>query len=137
MMWKIKSFSFILLHASMWHSTMVTPDVQLNKTHRSYSDINAGVFVYYSYLNVAVLALMIVETKVLICANEGFCIWRRSLAILLRAVLSKTITQSALSVNLFSVNRELYGCTTTSLINKKHIVKYIYSKWLINMHCTQ
>lgn len=67
------------------------------------------------YLSVAVLALMMVETSVLICAKDGFWMCRRSLAMRLSAVLSSTITQSALSVSRFRVSSELYGCTTTSL----------------------
>ena len=72
----------------------------------------------FTYLRVAVLALMIVDTRVLICANEGFCMCRRSLAMRFNAVLSSTMTQSALSVRRFSVSSELYGCTTTSLLEK-------------------
>ena len=50
---------------------------------------------------------MMVETNSLICAKEGFWMCNLSVVILLRAVLSRTTTQSAAWVSLFSVSREL------------------------------
>lgn len=50
--------------------------------------------------------------------------WSLSDAILLSAVLSRTTTQSAHCVSLFSVNKELYGCTTTSLKEENLIDLY-------------
>lgn len=76
------------------------------------------------YRSVVVLTDIIVETSLLICVKLGFWIWSRSDAILLSAVLSKTTTQSAHCVSLFKVNKELYGCTTTSL-------KRIFSLYLL------
>lgn len=55
----------------------------------------------------AVDADMIVDTREFICVNDGVSICRRSVAMRLRAVLSRTTTQSALRVNRFSVNNEL------------------------------
>ena len=58
---------------------------------------------------------MTVETRLLVCAKEGFSRCRRSTAMRLSAVLSRTTTASAFSVSRFSVSMLLYGCTTTSL----------------------
>jgi len=77
-----------------------------------------SLFIYEGYLRVVVLTDIIVETSLLICVKLGFWICNLSEAILFKAVLSKTTTQSAHSVNLFNVNNELYGCTTTSLQQK-------------------
>lgn len=72
---------------------------------------------YEGYLSVVVLTDIIVETSLFIWVKLGFCMCNLSDAILFKAVLSKTTTQSAHWVNLFNVNKELYGCTTTSLIS--------------------
>lgn len=69
----------------------------------------------YTYLKVVVDTDIIVLTRLLICVNVGFCIFSLSAAILFKAVLSKTTTESADSVSLLRVSKELYGCTTTSL----------------------
>ena len=53
--------------------------------------------------------LIIVDTNSFICENDGVSMRKRSTAILFKAVLSKTTTQSALWVSLFKVNSELYG----------------------------
>ena len=55
-------------------------------------------------------ALIIVDTNSLICENDGVSMRKRSTAILFKAVLSKTTTQSALWVSLFKVNSEFFGC---------------------------
>lgn len=62
---------------------------------------------FLMYLSVAVETDIIVETKVLICAKLGFDMCKRSVAILFKAVLSNTTTQSALCVNLFKVSKLL------------------------------
>jgi len=50
-----------------------------------------------------------VDTSEFSCPTVGLSIRSLSTAILLRAVLSSTTTQSALSVSRFNVSIELYG----------------------------
>jgi len=80
-----------------------------------------SLFIYEGYLKVVVLTDMIVETSLLICVKVGLLMCNLSEAIRFKAVLSRTTTQSAHCVNLFNVNSELYGCTTTSLQQKSTI----------------
>lgn len=58
---------------------------------------------------------MTVETRELVWLKEGFSRCRRSTAMRLSAVLSRTTTASAFSASRLSVSMLLYGCTTTSL----------------------
>ena len=73
-----------------------------------------SLFMYDGYRSVAVDVDMMVETSSLIWEKLGLVMWSLSTAILLRAVLSRTTTQSADWVSRFRVSSELYGCTTTS-----------------------
>lgn len=57
---------------------------------------------------------IIVETSWFVCAKEGFWTCSLSAAILVRAPLSRTTTESAFSVNLLMASKLLYGWTTTS-----------------------
>ncbi len=57
---------------------------------------------------------MTVETIELTWEKLGLLIFNLSTAILFRAWLSKTTTESELFTSLLSVNTELYGWTTTS-----------------------
>ena len=59
-------------------------------------------------------AAITVETKELTWLKFGVAIFNLSEAILFKAVLSNTTTESALFISLFSVSIELYGWTTTS-----------------------
>lgn len=72
-------------------------------------------FMYEGYLKVVVRTDIIVETSLEISAKLGFWICNLSEAILFRAVLSKTSTQSAHGASLLKAKNERYGCTTTSL----------------------
>lgn len=76
-----------------------------------------SLFIYPGYRRVVVLADITVETSEFVWEKVGFERWRRSTAILFNAVLSRTTTQSAFCVKRLRVNRELYGCTTTSLVS--------------------
>ena len=58
-------------------------------------------------LRVAVDVDMMVDTSSLICEKDGVSSLKRSAAILLSAVLSRTTTQSAHFVSRFSVRSEL------------------------------
>jgi len=60
---------------------------------------------------------VVMLTSWLICDSDGLGILSLSAAILLRAVLSNTTTQSEWRVSLLRVRMELYGWTTTSLIS--------------------
>ena len=60
---------------------------------------------------------MTVDTRELVCEKEGEGMCRRSTAMRCRAVLSSTTTASACRLRRLSVSRELYGCTTTSLVS--------------------
>ena len=57
---------------------------------------------------------MTVETNEFTWEKLGLLILSLSTAILFKAWLSSTTTESALFTNLFNVSTELYGCTTTS-----------------------
>lgn len=73
-----------------------------------------SLFMYPGYLKVEVEAAITVDIKELVSYREAEDIPSLSSAILLRAVLSKTIVQSTLRESLFKVRIELYGYTTTS-----------------------
>ena len=73
-----------------------------------------SLFIYPGYLRVVVDALIIVETIEFVWAKVGYASLSLSVAILVKALLSITTTASALSVNLFKLNKQLYGYTTTS-----------------------
>lgn len=70
---------------------------------------------YPGYLRVVVDALMMVDTMELVCAKVGWVSFNRSVAILVKALLSITTVASEFNVNLLAVSRQLYGYTTTSL----------------------
>ena len=74
-----------------------------------------SLFMYDGYRKDCILAAMTVDTNWLVWSKDG--VWTCSLSahIRARAILSKTITESAWSTSRFSVINELYGCTTTSL----------------------
>lgn len=61
-------------------------------------------FMKDGYRSVVVDTVMMVDTSSLICVKVGFWMCKRSDAILLSAVLSRTTTQSAHCVNRFNVN---------------------------------
>jgi len=69
---------------------------------------------YPGYLKVVVEALIIVDTIELVYAKVGCVSLSRSVAILVKALLSITTVASAFKVSLFILRRQLYGCTTTS-----------------------
>ena len=73
-----------------------------------------SLFIYPGYLKVVVDALIIVDTIELVYAKVGCVSLSRSVAILVKALLSITTVASAFKVSLFIVRRQLYGCTTTS-----------------------
>jgi len=62
---------------------------------------------YPGYHRVVVDAAITVETIAFICSNVGWRSFNRSTAILLRALLSRTTTESALSVSLFKDSKQL------------------------------
>ena len=66
-----------------------------------------SLFMYPGYLSVVVEAAITVETIELICEKVGCKIFSLSTAILVKALLSRTTTQSALSVNLLILKRQL------------------------------
>lgn len=73
-----------------------------------------SLFMYPGYLRVVVDALIMVDTIEFVCANVGLSSFNLSVAILVSALLSITTTASAFRVSLFMLNKQLYGCTTTS-----------------------
>jgi hypothetical protein len=68
-----------------------------------------SLFIYPGYLSVVVDALMIVETMELVWAKVGLSSFNRSVAILVKALLSITTVASALRVSLFIASKQLYG----------------------------
>ena len=76
-----------------------------------------SLFIYPGYLRVVVDAAITVATREFVYDTVGMGIFNLSTAILLRAVLSSTTTASAFYANLFSVNKLLYGYTTTSEVS--------------------
>lgn len=76
-----------------------------------------SLFMQPGYLRVVVDAAITVETIELIYSNVGCKSFNQSTAILFRALLSSTTTESAFKVSHFKLNKQLYGYTTTSLMS--------------------
>jgi hypothetical protein len=85
---------------------------------------------------------MTFDTREFVWEKSGEATWRWSIAIRFKAALSKTTTQSAWFVRRFRVKRELYGCTTTSLLrreqqqNNKAFRAYHLTRFDLGKHCT-
>ena len=68
-----------------------------------------SLFIYPGYLRVVVDAAITVDTIELIYSNVGWRSFNQSTAILFKALLSKTTTESAFRVSLLRDSKQLYG----------------------------